>query len=255
MHQRRFHLFGLPVDPYTQQELIEEVTAAVARRRRLVVANLNLHGLYCGLTCPEMEALLRQRDSIVHIDGVPIVWLGKIWGNSVTRASRLAHLDLLPHLLQALASVNARIFFIGGKPDVAQKGRAALASRIPDLNMEVAPGFFSFGADDEEEALERIAAAKPDVLLIGMGMPRQEMWVSRIQAMVDAPVIMVCGGFLDYIAGETATPPRWLGPLGLEWAFRLMRDPRRLGSRYCIEPFKLIAIICRRLLGDVTHAR
>lgn len=98
---------------------------------------------------------------------------------------------------------------------------------------------------ENERVLARINAWHPDILLVGMGMGRQERWVLENRDRLDVPVVAVCGACIEYFAGSVKTAPRWLGPLGLEWAFRLLSDPRRFAWRYLVEPWLAIAFLVR----------
>jgi len=84
-----------------------------------------------------------------------------------------------------------------------------------------------------------IAAFRPDLLMVGMGMPRQEAWVAAHVDALEVPAVLTCGACMDYVAGVVATPPRWAGRVGLEWGFRLIAEPRRLGYRYLVEPWSV----------------
>jgi N-acetylglucosaminyldiphosphoundecaprenol N-acetyl-beta-D-mannosaminyltransferase len=95
--------------------------------------------------------------------------------------------------------------------------------------------------------LELIRQHNPDVLIVGMGMPRQERWLLANHDKLAAPVLLTSGAAIDYVAGEIPTPPRWLGPLGLEWLYRLASEPRRLWRRYLLEPWFAVALFVRDL--------
>jgi N-acetylglucosaminyldiphosphoundecaprenol N-acetyl-beta-D-mannosaminyltransferase len=102
---------------------------------------------------------------------------------------------------------------------------------------------------ENKSVLQQIADFQPHLLMVGMGMPRQELWIEANLNAIQANVILATGAVLDYVAGVIPTPPRWSGPLGLEWAFRLASEPKRLTPRYLIEPWTILRVIARDMLS------
>jgi len=245
----RVWLAGLPVDVIRQTEIIALLEAAVMNARPTVLANLNLHGLYAALTTPVMGDLLRNPETIVHIDGTPIMWMARLLGQSVPPDARAGHIDLIPKMLRRCAERGWPVAIVGGRPEDASMNKRALASLAPGLHVASFHGYFDM-ADTRPGApqvstVEAIKALRPALLLVGMGMPRQEAWIAAHHQTLGVPVVMPVGGFADYFAGRTRTAPRVLGPLGLEWLFRLIHDPRRLAFRYLVEPFLLAGLLVR----------
>ncbi len=132
-----------------------------------------------------------------------------------------------------------RVFHLGSSKACAEKGRAQLRKLYPALQIEVSEGYFDarYGSSENEALLERINAYGPDLLMVGMGMPRQEFWTQENYARLKAHVILSStGAAFDYVAGAVPTPPRWSGQLGLEWVFRLAHEPRRLFAAISSSP-------------------
>jgi N-acetylglucosaminyldiphosphoundecaprenol N-acetyl-beta-D-mannosaminyltransferase len=121
------------------------------------------------------------------------------------------------------------------------------------LKIEVNDGYFDAGpgSHENEALLARINGYLPDLLMVGMGMPRQEFWIQENVRRLKTHVILPSGAAIDYIAGAVPTPPRWAGLLGLEWAFRLISEPRRLAGRYVIEPWSILG----RVINDLVFKR
>lgn len=256
---RRFFIDGHPVDPISGDELLALAQSAIDDRAPITIANINLHGLYAARRSAPMRALMRSSRTVVHIDGMPIVWLGRLFGRPVTRAQRLAHIDIIPRLLRLAARNRWRVAFVGGREDAVAAASSAFWRIAPTLDIACFTGYFDtadLSRDGKQSSILReIHRREPDLLLVGMGMPAQEEWIQRLREEFGVPVVMPVGGFIDYFTGATAMPPRWLGQIGLEWAFRLASDPRRLFYRYCVEPAFLIGPLARQFVRHLADAR
>lgn len=247
---QRFWIAGLPVDVIGRNQIVEMFERAVSRVEPFVLANLNLHGLYCALTSSIMGNLLRDENTVVHIDGTPILWASYVAGIKPPANARNAHIDLIPVLLKLCAERGWPVIIVNSDESGARQNEVALGELIPGLQIFGLSGYFDIEDDSEgggqNKVLKRIREIKPKLLLVGMGMPRQEVWISKIYKNVEVPMIMPTGGFADYFTGRTRLTPRFLGSLGLEWAYRLIHSPKRLGFRYLVEPFILGAMLMAR---------
>ncbi len=145
-----------------------------------------------------------------------------------------------------------RVFYLGGAPGVAETAAARLARRYPNVQIGCQHGYFDHApaATENRQVLERIAAFDPHVVLVGMGMPLQEIWALENRAAIGRGAILTVGAAFDYEAGAQTAAPRWTGRLGVEWLARLIAQPRRLAGRYLLEPWSLLG----PALGDVAAA-
>lgn len=147
---------------------------------------------------------------------------------------------------------NWKVFFVGGAPGVAEKAIEQIRQDWPAARIASHHGYFDVapGSAENEAVVDAIRRYQPDIVLVGMGMPRQEIWTLENHAAYGPAVTFTVGGAFDYEAGVQKAAPRWMGPLGMEWLFRLMSDPQRLFWRYCVEPWSLIGPAC----GDLVRA-
>ena len=229
---------GLPLAPLTMAGTIEAVNALIARRAPsfFITANLN----YAMLTdqSPELRDVNRQAAFIVA-DGMPLVWAGRL-------PERVAGSDLLFELAGNAAREGHRVFLVGGAEGVAVAAADCLAGRYPGLNVvgiEVPP--FRRQTDEEEAAMiARIRMAEPDLLIGAFSQPFGETWLAANTTRLGVPVCVQLGASLNFGAGRVRRSPRWIARLGLEWAFRLAVEPRRLARRY----FRNASFLARRLL-------
>lgn len=154
-------------------------------------------------------------------------------------------IDLIPHILENAAENKWRTYYLGSKQDIVAKGITLLKNSFKGLDIRFHNGFFNAHRDSFEnmQLVSSINDYSPNILMVGMGMPRQEEWIIENWERLNVNVIFNTGAYIDYIAGDKPIPPRWLGPIGLEWLYRLLREPGRLGKRYLIEPWLLLRLI------------
>jgi N-acetylglucosaminyldiphosphoundecaprenol N-acetyl-beta-D-mannosaminyltransferase len=229
---------GVRVHLLTADQLQAAVAEAVEKNRRWIIANHNLHSVYLYHHDAAVRSFYARAD-LVHIDGMSLVLFGKLLGLRLSRRNRLTPLDWVRPLMAEAARRGWRIFYLGSAPAIAARGAEILRREFPGLLLDAAGGYFDARADGAENhnVVAGINRCRPNLLLVGMGMPRQERWILENAGRVDANVIFNVGALMDYIAGAVPTPPRWLGPLGFEWLFRLASRPARLWKRYLIEPW------------------
>jgi N-acetylglucosaminyldiphosphoundecaprenol N-acetyl-beta-D-mannosaminyltransferase len=244
----RHTLLGLPVNALSKEELVDLVAEAIREEQSWVIGNHNLHGLYMTGRDARMREFFARAD-FAHVDGMSLVVLGRLFGLPLARRDRTGYMDLLPLLMRRAATSGWRIFYLGSKPGVAEKGAKLLRARHPGLQIVTRDGYFdsAAGGAQNAEVLDAIRAFAPQVLLVGMGMPRQETWILENRPDLKANAILCCGALIDYVAGEIPTPPRWIGQIGFEWLYRLLSEPRRLGFRYLVEPWFVLGMVVKEL--------
>jgi N-acetylglucosaminyldiphosphoundecaprenol N-acetyl-beta-D-mannosaminyltransferase len=228
-----------------------------AGRRGLLVGHHNLNSLSLRRRDPHVRAFYEQCDRC-YVDGVPVLWLMRFAGLPATGAVRFSLMDALPELLGWAEAHGRTVFCLGGAPETVARVRAWAEVRFGALRLGLHHGYF----EDDTAVVERINRFRPDLLLIGMGMPRQERWMLAHRHALDAGALLQAGGTLDYYAGVQPRPPAWMSRVGLGGVYRLARSPRRLARRYLVEPWRLLgpALRLRRELrremsGDVPNDR
>jgi N-acetylglucosaminyldiphosphoundecaprenol N-acetyl-beta-D-mannosaminyltransferase len=240
---------GVRVHLKTMSELLELLTAQIEENRKVVIANHNLHSL-CLF---HRDSKLRDFYAGVewcHIDGMPLVLLARLFGFRAKRSHRTTYADWMGPLVELASKNKWRIFYLGSAPGIAARGADILCARYPGLQIRTMHGYFSMEPDndDNRRIIRSIAEYKPHILMIGMGMPRQELWIQQNREVLASNVILPCGAAMDYVAGAVHMPPRWAGRVGLEWAFRLMDEPGRLWRRYLVEPWSLAGIVLQQII-------
>jgi N-acetylglucosaminyldiphosphoundecaprenol N-acetyl-beta-D-mannosaminyltransferase len=250
-----FDLLGIPIHALSERELVDCVSKAIAGRTRYIIGNHNLHSLYMWFHEPRMREFYALAD-YTHIDGMLLVLLGRLLGLPLMRKHRTTYVDFLPLLAAEAANREWRIFYLGSKPGVAEKALGILRNHYPGLQILSHHGHFDARTDSPENqaVLAKIKAYSPDVLMVGMGMPRQEVWILENRNEIEARAVFCSGAAMDYVAGEISTPPRWMGRLGFEWLYRLVSEPNRLWRRYLVEPWSVMVRLTQLYLSS-SHSR
>lgn len=235
---------GLQLNPLSLPDLNRLVEFGVRTRRKWIIANHNLHSVFLFHRYAPMREFYNRADWTT-IDGMSLIGLGRLYGYPLERRQRVTFADWTPSLIEMAAREDWRVFYIGSREGVAEEGAARLRRLYPTLKMQVHSGYFDAhaGSAENEAVVEQVNAFKPDVLFVGMGMPRQELWIHQNIERLETHVVLPCGASIDYIAGVVSTPPRWAGRIGLEWAFRFLSEPRRLFSRYLLEPWYVLSLV------------
>nr|WP_298821338.1 WecB/TagA/CpsF family glycosyltransferase [uncultured Chloroflexus sp.] len=223
MSSGRIEILGIPIDNVTEPEALALAAAMIEAGGPHQICTVNPEFIMEARRNPTFRAVLRAAD-LNTPDGFGVLlaarWLG------TTLRGRVTGVELTQGLTRLAAERQYRVFFLGAAPGVAEAAAARLQQRWPAL--QVAGCYAGSPAPEADEQQRRIiAAARPDILLVAYGHPRQELWIARNQPFLRVPLAMGVGGTFDYLAGRVPRAPRWLRRLGLEWAFRLVAQPAR----------------------------
>mgnify|MGYP003867176481 CR=1 FL=1 len=175
-----------------------------------------------------------QDASLVVADGMPVVWASRLLRRPLPE--RVTGSDLVPALYTSASNERPlRTYLLGAMPGVAERAAKNIAQRWPTVEVvgTYSPPFgFEHDAAENERILEKIAAVRPDVLIVGVGAPKQELWVHANRDRIDASLAICAGATIDFLAGEKRRAPGWMRRTGLEWLHRCATEPRRLLKRY-----------------------
>ena len=228
---------GFHVHLGRQSDYLKLVYRCVEENNKTMILNHNLHSLYLYTKDDRLKHIYDR--SVVMVDGTGILLLLRLHGYNAHFENRMAWLDFIWPFLCFANRRRLRIYWIGNSPEVNAQGIARIRSVLPGLSIAGHHGYFDQnpGSDASMQVVESINAFQADACIVGMGSPIQEYWMDHHQQWIAAPVMFSAGACLEYIAGVASTPPRFLGPLGLEWAYRLLSHPRRFAFRYLVEPW------------------
>ena len=194
----RYKFLGVEITPLTMDELQEVIAQAVGEAQRWVVANHNLH----SVCLTQRDSKLRKfyaRAKLAHIDGMLLVFFARIKGYSVNRQHRVTYIDWVRPLMAEAEKEGWRVFFLGSSPGVGDTAATELRRGFPQLKIEVHHGYFDMqsGSEDNNQVIGIINAYRPNILMVGMGMPRQEHWIFENYEQLDTNVILPAGACMD----------------------------------------------------------
>jgi len=186
--------------------------------------------------------------SLSLADGMPLVWVGRLLGCPLPE--RVAGSDLLMPLLELAARRRWRVYLLGGAPGVAEEVSHLLTE---EMGVSVVgwddSRISDDGSDSSGGSVTRAAAVRPDLVLVGLGPPKQELWIQRARHALGPAVSLGVGASLDFLAGRFQRAPRWMARIGFEWAYRLAQEPRRLWRRYLVDDPRFAWIVLRTWLA------
>jgi len=237
-------LLGIEITPTTLSGFLSWLDEALAAQVGGVIVGHNLHSAYLYHTNPDFKEVYDSA-SFILTDGAPVAWDHRVSGG-LSGNQRLGSTDWLPQL--NLVGSLKRIAVIGASDVSNMEFRSWLEKRFPAVRVEGVSG----EAWDEAKvarAENLLVRYNPQLVLIGLGMPLQESFIAAARANNKEIVFAAIGGAIDQLGGNQRNAPRWLGPLGLEWLWRLLSQPRRLGQRYLVEPWKLLWVRLKSVKG------
>lgn len=224
-------ILGVPFDLVTPEETVQRIAAMIASGRPHYLATANVDFLVQALGDVELRRILFDAH-LVLADGMPVVWASRFLGNPLP--ARVTGSDLVPRLLAESERQGWRVFLLGGTEQSLGQATGRIRSQYPRLALVGAysPPFRPLLEMDHEDLLRRLREAKPDLLFVAFGCPKQEKWLSMHYRRAGVPVGIGVGATIDFLAGTFRRAPVWMQRTGLEWVFRLLQEPRRLAGRY-----------------------
>lgn len=237
----------LSIDALTFSEAVEAIAAMVAGGRGGTVLTPNVDHV---VLAEEDESFRRAYETanLSLVDGMPLLWASRMLGTPLPE--KISGSDLVLPLLQRAERDGWRVFLLGGAPGVGQRAAERAVERFPRLVIAgVAAPLIDIAAPahSRESVLKDIRASKPDLVLVALGAPKQEIWMSEASPALGRAVLVGVGAAIDFLAGTVRRAPRWMSAAGLEWLFRLAREPTRLWRRYLVRDPKFLLILLRDL--------
>jgi N-acetylglucosaminyldiphosphoundecaprenol N-acetyl-beta-D-mannosaminyltransferase len=243
------NLLGVRVSTIPVDSLVNFVTRTVLTGGKARVVYVNAY----AMTLVQELTWLRDffnRSEVVYCDGFGVKWGARLLGLRIPE--RLSPPDWIKLLVAECAHQRFSLYLFGARPGVAEKVAAILRQQFPDLRIVGAQhGYFDKSPDsaENETVVQAINVTSPDILLVGLGMPLQERWLSENWDRLNVKVVLPVGALFDYLAGEFPRAPHWMTDHGLEWLGRLVLEPRRLWRRYLLGNPRFLWLLLKQRLG------
>jgi len=227
----RVAILGVAIDNLTMEEVLASVEAKIAEGGFHQIATANVDFLMKSVEDEELRETLGRCD-LVLADGMPLVWASRLMGMGLKE--RVAGSDLVPQLARLSARRGYRIFLLGADEESSAGAAAWMEKTFPGVCIagRYSPEHKPLEEMDHEEILSRIKAARPDILLVAFGNPKQEKWLAMHRHHLEVPVCIGVGGSLDLLSGKVCRAPVWMQNSGMEWLYRMIQEPSRLARRY-----------------------
>ena len=244
----RVQLFGIEIDPIGMQQAVARLQEWIHEPQsicRFVVTPNVDHVVMLQQSEPLRNAYAAA--DMITADGMPVVVASRLLGHPLPE--RVTGADLVPALFASADSARPlRVFLLGAAAGVADRAARRIETQWPNVSIVGTcspPLGFEKDPEENRHILAQIAAAHPDVVVIGLGAPKQEHWVHAHRDRLSAKVALCVGATIDFLAGEKPRAPAWMGRIGIEWMHRLLSEPRRLFSRYARDAFIFPQLVWR----------
>jgi len=245
----RLPIVGLGVDMVTMRDALDRIHDLVDSGNGGYVCVRDVHGVVAARDNIDLRIIHEQADLVVP-DGMPLVWAGRWRGATVSRVSGP---DLVLALCREGIDRGYRHYFYGGAPGIANRMARLLSYALPELIVVGAesPPFRPLSEQEDDQGTARIRAARPDIVWIGLGTPKQERWMADHKGRLDGAVMIGVGAAFDIYGGGRRRAPSWMQRAGLEWAYRLRQEPHRLWRRYLFAIPRFLLLVFAESTGLV----
>ena len=234
---------GVPVHPLRLETLLACIKQTITKRQRTTIMYANAYAINLAQRDPAFLQALNQA-LWTFCDGYGVWLAAQLLKKPLPE--RFTPPDWIDQLTELCAKHHYRLFLLGAKSGVAEKAAHQIQTSFPQLEIASHHGYFSTQGRENEAVLDKINTAAPHILLVGMGMPRQELWIQQNHHRHNVPVVIAVGALFDYLAGQIKRGPRWLTDSGGEWLWRLCCEPLRLWRRYLLGNPAFVWLVLRK---------
>jgi N-acetylglucosaminyldiphosphoundecaprenol N-acetyl-beta-D-mannosaminyltransferase len=238
------------VHPQTLREAVDTIDRWVEGREPNYVCITGVHGVIASQDDADLRRIHNEA-GMVTTDGMPLVWLSRRLTPRGTRVERVYGPDLMLAVLDRSETTGWRHFFYGSTRETLERLEANVHARFPRARLvgSYSPPFRPLTEQEEHDLAERIEVAAPDIVWVGLSTPKQERWMAEHVDRLAAPVLVGVGAAFDFHAGVKRQAPRWMQRSGLEWAYRVGTEPRRLAGRYVRSIPRFVWLLAKRGVG------
>ena len=246
----RIKFLNIEVDNLTMEESISRIEDLIIKRNNSYVVTPNVDHIVKLEDDEELREVYRNADLIVT-DGMPLIWISNLTGEKIKE--KISGSDLFPKLCERATKKGYSIFLLGAAEGIAEIAKKNLEEKYLGINI-VGTYSPSFGFEKNENEIDKIIniinEKKPDILAVGVGAPKQEKFIYKYKDRLNVPVSLAIGATIDFEAGNVKRAPKFMQNLGLEWFYRLIKEPKRMFRRYLVDDLKIIKIIFEYIKGN-----
>ena len=238
----RTKFMNTEIDNLTMQETLQEIENIIKKNKNSYVVTPNVDHIVQLETNKELRDVYANA-SLILTDGKPLIWISKLYGTPIKE--KISGSDLFPLLCEMAAEKKYTMFFLGAAEGVAQTAAKNLMDKYPGLKVV---GTYSppFGFENNKKEMDKIKSMihkmKPDILIVGLGCPKQELFMYHHCKELNVPISFGLGASLDFEAGNVKRAPKWMANNGFEWLYRITQDPKRMAKRYLINDMKIFSL-------------
>ncbi|MEI3337507.1 MAG: WecB/TagA/CpsF family glycosyltransferase [Clostridium sp.] len=239
----RMKFMNTEIDNLTMKETIDEIDKLIKKDKNAYVVTPNVDHIVKLETDKELQEVYKDADLILT-DGKPLLWISKFYKTPIKE--KISGSDLFPLLCEMAAEKGYNMFFLGAGEGVANKAAQNLTNKFPKLNIV---GTYSppFGFEKDKKEIEKIInmvnKANTQILIVGLGCPKQEKFIHKYRKELNVPISLGLGASLDFEAGNIKRAPKWMSDNGLEWLYRLSKEPKRMFKRYIVDDVKIFKLM------------
>jgi len=245
--KKRVRMGELEIDPLTFDEAIDAIDALIASDKGGTVFTPNVDHVVQVDEDPRFRSAYAGA-ALSLVDGMPVLWAARLMGQRLPQ--KISGSDLVVPLMKRAAARKWRVYFLGGAEGAAERAKERLEREIPGLTI-VGTSSPRIAIDEPAErraaTLAEVKAAKPDLVLVALGAPKQELWSDAVAKELRPAVLIGVGASIDFLAGVVTRAPAWMSENGLEWLYRLGQEPRRMWRRYLLRDPKFAWILLREI--------
>ena len=249
MHSK-VNILGVQISNITNEHLLESFTEHIGQKQKTQVCITPVNSVLSAIKDPQVLSIYNASEYVL-CDGTPIKWAAGFLNTPIVE--RITGLDLLPNLVAHCAKHDFSIFLLGASPGVGEQLKQTIRAKYPNckvVGVYVPPFMKVFSEEENIKMIDAINAVSPDVLLVSLTAPKQDIWIAENMDKVNAFVQVGIGGAFEVMAGLAKRAPKWMHAAGLEWFYRFIQEPKRLFRRYFIEaPLFIPLIIKQKLKG------
>jgi N-acetylglucosaminyldiphosphoundecaprenol N-acetyl-beta-D-mannosaminyltransferase len=245
MHSK-VNILGVQISNISKENLLDAFTQRIQQKQKTQVCITPVNSVLAAIKDPQVLSIYNASEYVL-CDSTPIKWASHFLNTPIQE--RITGLDLLPNVVAHCAEHNFSIFLLGASPGVADTLKEKIVSLYPNckvVGIYVPPFMKVFTEQENKKMIDAVNATSPDVLLVSLTAPKQDIWIAQNIHQVNAPIQIGIGGAFEVMAGLAKRAPKWMHAAGLEWFYRFIQEPKRLFRRYFIEAPLFIPLILKQ---------